>query len=113
MARARDNMMAKDFRNSVRVLCLVPALSWAMGAGILNSAQGATWPMVKEWKAGHGKMLFKTVKITVNSDKLENETEILQTLLYSNAIRIRQDGFPIRLELATLEFPEIRSAYKQ
>lgn len=113
MLRARHDMMANGVRKSVRVLGLLLALGWAMGAGILNSAQGATWPMVKEWKAGQGKMLFKTVEITANSDKLENETEILQTLLYSNAIRMREDGFPIRLELATLEFPEIRSAYKQ
>ena len=69
-------------------------------------------PFVKEWKLSPETITLTGVTPSIQSGALNNEMEQLKQVLQEKQISIIEQGLPIRLEIAPVQFPSIAASYK-
>jgi len=96
----------------VALWCVVHATCWA---GVPESQAASRVarpiPFVKQWSSAGGSVPMAAVGIRAESG-LENEVEALKESLGDLGIAIRDEGTPVRLRIADVPLPELRSQYR-
>jgi len=86
----------------------------AAGSGALRAAglPCPVVPFVKQCVVGEGTVRLEGVRIEAGLGDLAREVGALRAGLSERGVPMRDDGFPVRLEVAAVEFPPIRSTYR-
>jgi hypothetical protein len=92
------------------VLCVLAMLSHP---AVAATDSPRPIPFVKQWTAGAGYVPLTEVSVVAENHALQNEVGGLNDDLTDLGIHLKDDGTPIRLETASVSFPDIESAYRE
>jgi hypothetical protein len=90
-------------------------LVWGALMFILQTKPGESHApaFMKEWSQDKGYIRLTSATIEVKSEGLKNEKEMLGRILAERKIKIQDQGIPVKLELATVKPPPIKSRYEK